>query len=52
LIKKGFLGELDSNMGDGDLRLSMSKGFIEASKEMDNFTETDIGIALLHVQLQ
>ena len=45
--KKDFLGELDAKIGDGDLGLSMSKGFIEASKIMDNFTDTDIGIALL-----
>ena len=44
--KKEFLVELDAKMGDGDLGLSMSKGFIEASKSMDNFTDIDIGKAL------
>lgn len=44
--KKDFLVELDAKMGDGDLGLSMSKGFIEVSKTMNNFTDTDIGEAL------
>jgi len=43
---KDYLVDLDSVMGDGDLGLSMSKGFAVASRTMDDYTEKDIGKAL------
>ncbi len=43
---KEYLIKLDSAMGDGDLGLTMAKGFTAASKTMDDFTDKDIGKAL------
>lgn len=43
---KEYLIELDSAMGDGDLGLTMAKGFVAVSKTMDDFTDKDIGKAL------
>ena len=40
---KDFLVELDSRMGDGDLGLTMSKGFSAAADDLVDTEETDIG---------
>ena len=46
LENKEYLIELDSAMGDGDLGLTMSRGFEAASQVMTDFTGADIGKAL------
>lgn len=43
LENKAYLGELDSLMGDGDLGLTMTKGFAAAKEYADQSEETDIG---------
>ncbi len=40
---KDLLVELDSRMGDGDLGLTMSKGFSAAADDLADTEETDIG---------
>ena len=40
---KDFLVELDGRMGDGDLGLTMSKGFSAAADDLVDTEETDIG---------
>lgn len=41
--KKEWLIELDGIMGDGDLGLTMSTGFIKASEGLKDFEEQDVG---------
>lgn len=41
--KRDWLIELDSVMGDGDLGITMSTGFLKASEELKNFEEKDVG---------
>lgn len=41
--KAEYLGELDGRMGDGDLGLTMSKGFSAAYDELAETDETDLG---------
>ena len=40
---KDYLIELDANSGDGDLGLTMSKGFAAAKDEVTANPETDLG---------
>ncbi len=44
--QKDYLIELDSAMGDGDLGLTMVKGFNAALEELNSYTDDDIGKAL------
>lgn len=48
LENKEYLIDLDSVVGDGDLGLTMSDGFIAASKMADSKEDTDIGMLLYH----
>lgn len=41
--EKDFLIELDSQMGDGDLGLTMSKGFMDVERALKEYQEQDIG---------
>lgn len=41
--KAEYLGELDGRMGDGDLGITMSKGFSAAYDELAETEETDLG---------
>lgn len=41
--KKEFLIEIDAKVGDGDLGITMSKGFGAANKAIGGLDETDIG---------
>jgi len=49
LENKAYLGELDSLMGDGDLGLTMTKGFAAAKEYADQSEETDIGKFFIRV---
>jgi dihydroxyacetone kinase-like protein len=40
---KDYLIELDANSGDGDLGLTMSKGFAAAKEKANASEETDLG---------
>jgi phosphoenolpyruvate---glycerone phosphotransferase subunit DhaL len=44
--KKDYLVELDSKMGDGDLGLTMAKGFSAAYDQMIDPEESDLGVIL------
>ena len=44
---RDYLVELDGRMGDGDLGLTMSKGFSAAYDELKETEETDIGMILV-----
>lgn len=48
LENKEYLIDLDSVVGDGDLGLTMSDGFIAASKMAESKEDTDIGMLLYH----
>ena len=41
--KRDYLIELDSVMGDGDLGITMSKIFIQASKDMQYYSDSSVG---------
>lgn len=41
--KREHLIELDSIMGDGDLGITMSKIFIQASKDMQDYSDSSVG---------
>jgi dihydroxyacetone kinase-like protein len=43
---RGLLIELDSIIGDGDLGLTMSKGFTAMAENAENIAGTDIGTLL------
>ena len=47
LEKKDVLCEMDSKVGDGDLGLTMSKGFGELPDIINNIEEEDIGKAII-----
>lgn len=49
LENKAYLGELDSLMGDGDLGLTITKGFAAAKEYADQSEETDIGKFFIRV---
>jgi dihydroxyacetone kinase-like protein len=49
---KDFLVELDGRMGDGDLGLTMSKGFTAACDELKDTAETDIGKIFMKAGMQ
>lgn len=46
---KEYLIELDANSGDGDLGLTMSKGFMAAKAEAESNPETDLGKLLFKI---
>ena len=50
--RKDFLVELDGRMGDGDLGLTMSKGFTAAYDELKDTAETDIGKIFMKAGMQ
>ena len=50
--RKDFLVELDGRMGDGDLGLTMSKGFTAACDELRDTAETDIGKIFMKAGMQ
>lgn len=45
--EKGYLIELDGEMGDGDLGLTMTKGFKSLYDEIDNIESQDMGAVLM-----
>lgn len=46
LDEKEYLFELDSDLGDGDLGLTMCKGFTKALESIENVSDPDIGKVL------
>ena len=42
-INKDLLFKLDSVMGDGDLGISMSNGFLKVDEELFNYNEPKVG---------
>lgn len=44
---KEYLCKLDSALGDGDIGLTMSKGFRAVREELPNITEKDIGLIMI-----
>lgn len=47
--RQDFLSELDSIMGDGDLGITMSRGFIAAHEEADQSAETKPGKLFIRI---
>ena len=45
-VNKDFLTDLDSQIGDGDLGLTMTKGFAAAAETAHTLEEDDIGMMM------
>lgn len=50
--KKDYLIELDAAMGDGDLGLTMTKGFQTVYDEIDNIDSEDLGTILMKLGMK
>ncbi|GAE26919.1 dihydroxyacetone kinase [Halalkalibacter wakoensis JCM 9140] len=50
--KKDYLCQLDGALGDGDIGLTMSKGFRGIKKHLLDFQEEDVGVLLMQSGLE
>lgn len=50
--QKDYLIELDASMGDGDLGLTMTKGFQTVYDEIDNIESDDLGAVLMKLGMK
>ncbi|ARK30132.1 dihydroxyacetone kinase subunit DhaL [Halalkalibacter krulwichiae] len=50
--KRDYLCQLDGALGDGDIGLTMSKGFRGIKKHLSDFQENDIGVLLMQSGLE
>lgn len=41
--EKGYLGELDTTLGDGDHGVAMARGFLKAYEAIEDSEDTDVG---------